>query len=504
MKGKVYLIGAGPGDVGLITVKGRECIREAQSVVYDNLVNEELLTYARQDARLFYAGKKGGEHFLKQEEINELLLAEARQGLTVARLKGGDPFIFGRGGEEAMFLKEHGIPFEVVPGVTSAIAAPAYAGIPLTHRDFTSTIAFVTGHESDEKNARNETKIDWNALTKIGTLVFLMGVKNLNNIVSKLIANGKDAHTPAALIRQGTSCEQTTLVAELGSIHSLAQTHNLQPPALLVVGEVVTLREHLNWFERKPLLGKGVLLTRPLAQARELARLLSAQGARPLYFPVIKIEPADDFAPLDKAIGRLSEYSWIIFTSANGVRYFWERLFALGKDTRALGAAKVAAIGPMTARAMERFGLRVDLTPANYLSEGVVEAMSSEDLQGKKVLLPRAAVARDIIPRALGERGAMVDVVTAYQTVTSGRTRTELEALFASNAIDVVTVTSPSTVEHFLALAGGWNAPARVKTACIGPITAQAMFEHGVPIDIRQDVYTVPALAQAIAAYYQR
>jgi len=503
MKGKVYLIGAGPGDMGLITVRGRECISASQSIVYDNLVNEGLLAYAPKNARFFYAGKKGGEHFLKQEEINALLVAEASKGLTVARLKGGDPFIFGRGGEEALVLKEHNIPFEIVPGVTSAVAVPAYAGIPLTHRDFTSSVAFVTGHESDEKNARNETSLDWQALSHIGTLVFLMGVKNLKNVVDNLLASGKSANTPAALIRQGTLSEQQSLIANLGEIYEVAKKCDFQPPAIFVVGEVVSLREHLNWFENKPLLGKAVMITRPLAQARELATLLSAQGARPLFFPVIKIEPAADFAPLDKAILQLSDYAWVIFTSANGVRYFLERLFALGKDARALGATKIAAIGPMTARALEKFGLRVDLLPADFLSEGVVEAMSTQDLRGRKILLPRAALARDIIPNSLSKRGAQVDVVTAYQTVASGSSHADLEALFASTAVDVITFTSPSTVQYFWEIAGGWNVPPKVKTACIGPITAQAMRERGIPIDIMQDTYTIPALVEGIKAYFQ-
>ncbi|MEI7590559.1 MAG: uroporphyrinogen-III C-methyltransferase, partial [Deltaproteobacteria bacterium] len=473
------------------------------SIVYDNLMNVELLSYARADANLFYVGKKGGDHFLKQEKINELLVEEANKGFVVARIKGGDPFIFGRGGEEAEVLARAGISFEIVPGVTSAIAVPAYAGIPLTHRDFTSTLAFVTGHESDEKSAKKETNIDWQSLAKIGTVVFLMGMKNLSNIVDNLIANGKVKTTPTALIREGTSGAQETIVATLAEIYSEAKARKFLPPAILVVGEVVTLKKELDWFETKPLFGKGVMITRPQAQAQEFATVLQEHGANVIHFPVIDIEPIEDFSKLDEAIARIEDYAWIIFTSANGVRYFFQRLWHLGKDARACHSAKICAIGPATALEIERFGIKVDLVPKSYISEGIIEAFVDEDMRGKKVLLPRAEIARDVITEALTARGATVDVIAIYRAVKSRRSRAELQAHFDNDAVDVITFTSPSTVTNFLKIAGGtWSVPEKIKTACIGPITASAMKENGIPIDIMQETYTIPALAQAIADYF--
>ena len=502
-KGKVYLIGAGPGDIGLITVKGLECIRRAESIVYDNLMNEELLSFARKDVRMFYVGKKGGDHFLEQNKINDLLVEEASKGFMVARIKGGDPFIFGRGGEEAQVLAEANIPFEIVPGVTSAIAVPAYAGIPLTHRDFTSTLAFVTGHESDDKNAKKETSIDWRSLANIGTIVFLMGMKNLSNIVDNLIAHGKSKSTPAALIREGTKSEQETIVAELGEICAEANARNFLPPAILVVGEVVTLKKELDWFETKPLFGKRVMITRPEAQAQELADALREYGASVINFPVIAIEKVEVFPLLDRAISELNDYAWLIFTSANGVRYFFQRLWDLGKDARACHSMKVCAIGPATEREVERFCIKVDIVPTSYISEGVVAAFANENITGKKILLPRAEVARDVIPETLGARGAIVDVIAIYRTANSGRTKAEFEKYVSDGEIDVITFTSPSTVTNFLEIVGGWKSvPANVKTACIGPVTATAMREHNIPIDIMQEAYTIPALAKAIAEYF--
>ncbi len=369
--GKVYIIGAGPGDPELITVKGLRCIREADVLVYDHLVSEELLSCAKDSIRLIYVGKQGGDHTLSQDEINRRLVEEARQGKIVARVKGGDPFIFGRGGEEAEVLAKAGIPFEIVSGVTSAIAVPSYAGIPLTHRGYTSTVAFVTGHEDPTKE---KSDIDWGALAGIGTLVFLMGVKNLPKIAASLIAHGKDPETPAALIRWGTTADQETLTGTLANIAQHAEEKKVLPPAIFVVGRVVGLRDPLDWFEQKPLFGKGVVITRPEAQAAEMRELLWQQGARTIAFPTIRLVEPESWHALDQALKRIESYDWIIFTSANGVRFFFRRLQETGRDLRDLKGIRICTIGPVTASTLEAMGIRVDMVPDSYISEGVVRA----------------------------------------------------------------------------------------------------------------------------------
>jgi len=501
-KGIVYIVGAGPGDAGLITLKGVRCIARADVTVYDHLVNEEILVHAKPGARLVYAGKEGGDHTLVQDEINRILVEEARQGRVVARVKGGDPYIFGRGGEEALVVAAAGLPFEVVPGVSSAVAVPAYAGISLTQRGYTSTLAFVTGHEDPTKG---QSDIDWKALAGIGTLVFLMGVKNLHLIVASLVENGKRPETPVALIRWGTTPDQQTLTGTLGTIVELARERKFKPPAIFVVGEVVSLREKLSWFENRPLFGRGVIITRPEAQAESFAALLEERGARVVHFPVIRIAEPEDWSGLDRALDNLSAYAWIVFTSANGVRYFFERLRERGGDVRDLRGIRIATIGPASAAAVEGRGIRVDIVPEEYISEGVVKAFEKVDLKGVRVLLPRAAEARDVIPEGLAAMGATVDVVTAYRTVRSEKTREELEAIFAEGKADVVTFTSPSTVRHFLDILGGVEAlPASLKVACIGPITAAAARKAGLPIHIHQQEYTIPGMVTAIEAHFSK
>ena len=487
--GKVYIIGAGPGDAGLITVKAVECLRLAGVVIYDNLVNEELLKYAPRDARFVYAGKKGGDHTLSQDAINDLLVQEALAGNTVARLKGGDPFIFGRGGEEAERLVTHGIPFEVIPGVTSAIAVPAYAGIPLTHRGLTSTVAFITGHEDPTKD---KSDIDWQALAGIGTLVFLMGVKNLEQITKELISRGKPTATPAALIRRGTTPQQKTLTGNLGNIVDLAQANNFKPPAILVVGAVVDLRDTLGWFEQKPLFGKGVVMTRPEKQADDLAKKLTAEGAYPISFPAIKIVPPSDWSELDTAIEEIASYDWLIFTSANGVSFFFERLRERNKDVRDLKGIKICCIGPATAKQIENRGIKVDLVPGKYIAEGILESFTGVDLQDKKILIPRAAKARDVLPAGLKKFGAQVDVVTTYQTINSGRKKEELIELLEEGKVDIITFTSSSTVTNFREIMGeGFKLPENIEVACIGPVAAAAAQKAGFRVDIRQEEYTM-------------
>ena len=497
--GKVYIIGAGPGDAGLITIKAVDCLRLADVVVYDNLVNEELLKYAPDRARFIYAGKKGGDHTLSQDAINELLVHEAQAGNVVARLKGGDPFIFGRGGEEAEKLVECGIPFEVVPGVTSAIAVPAYAGIPLTHRGLTSTVAFVTGHEDPTKD---KSDIDWQALAGIGTLVFLMGVKNLGQITETLISHGKSPATPVALIRQGTTTQQETITGTLGTIVELAQARKFSPPAILVVGLVVELRGTLNWFEQKPLFGKGVVITRPERQTDYLARLLSAEGAHPIAFPTIKIVPPASWQELDCAIDKLTTYDWLIFTSANGVQFFFERLWEKNRDLLDLKGIKICCIGPATARQIEDKGIKVDLVPAQFIAEGILQSFAAMDLKGRKILIPRAAKARDALPEGLNKLGASVDVVATYQTVNSGKKKEELAAMIYDNKVDVITFTSSSTVTNFVEIMGrDFTLPAHVDVACIGPVTAATAKKAGFKIDINQEENTMDGLVQSLVEH---
>jgi len=497
--GTVYIIGAGPGDPGLITVRGAECLGRADVVVYDYLVSGEILRSAATDARRIYVGKIGGRHNIAQEDLNRILVDEALKGNTVARLKGGDPFIFGRGGEEAECLQRAGIPFEVVPGVTSAIAAPAYAGIPLTHRAFTSTVAFVTGHEDP---AKNESAIDWKGISTIGTLVFLMGVKNLPRITASLIENGRDPATPAALIRWGTTPDQETLTATLGDIAALAEKQHFSPPALCVVGEVVSLRDSLAWFEKKTLFGKGVVITRPERQAEELAALLRERGARIISFPTIEIVPPETFDDLDRAIAHIEQYEWIIFTSANGVRSFFERLCFLRRDIRVLSGIRICTIGPATRACVEEYHIPVDLVPDEYLSEGVVEAFKKRDIRGRKILLPRAEIAGDVIPAELSAMGARVDVAVAYRTVCPGGDGSEMRKLMEEGKVHVLTFTSPSTVHNFMDMVGGKEAiPDHVGIACIGPVTEEACKKAGLRVDIMQGPYSIPGLVEAIEKY---
>ncbi|MFB3926507.1 MAG: uroporphyrinogen-III C-methyltransferase [Syntrophales bacterium] len=501
-KGIVYIIGAGPGDPGLITLKGAAFLSRADVVIYDHLASGELLRHARSGARLIYAGKKGGDHTLSQDELNGLIACEAERGNVVARLKGGDPFIFGRGGEEAEILARLGIPFEVVPGVTSAISAPAYAGIPLTHREYTSTVAFVTGHEDPSKE---KSDIDWRALACIGTLVFLMGVKNLSRIAGNLIASGKDPGTPAALIRWGTTSDQETVTGTLENIARRADEKGVSPPAVLVVGGVVDLRSTLDWFEKKPLFGKGIVITRTEEQSGDFAELLREKGARPILFPTIRIAPVESRRGLDRALAEIEKYHWIVFTSANGVRAFFSRLMEKEMDARSLKGIGICAIGPATASLIRSYGIRADIVPEEYISEGIVAAFRKRDLHDKRVLLPRAEKARDVLPEELAKLGAQVDVVAVYRTVGSGRRKSELDGLIRRGEVDVITFTSPSTVIEFMNIMGdSFRLPGSVRVACIGPVTAAQALKSGLRIDIMQEQYTIPAMVEALEEYYRK
>ncbi len=501
----VYLVGAGPGDPGLITVKGLEALRRAQVVIYDQLASPALLAEAPAGAELIYVGKKAGAHAVPQEDINALLIEKARAGLTVVRLKGGDPFVFGRGGEEAEELARAGLPFEIVPGVTAAVAVPAYAGIPVTHRRYTTLVTFITGHEDPAKEA---STIPWAALGRNpGTLVFLMGVKNLPEICRQLMDKGRAASTPTALIEKGTTNEQRSVTGTLADIAARARDAAIKPPAVLVVGGVVELREALKWWETRPLWGKTAVVTRSRAQASRLTELLAAAGARCLEVPTLEIIPPDDFAPLDHALAGFARYDWLIFTSANGVTAFMDRLFAQGRDIRALGQAKVAAIGPATAQALRDYHIQVDCMPEAYQAEGLVEALLPCATEGVRVLVARAQVARDALPEGLARLGAKVDVVPVYKAVRPDSIPPEAAAALEDGRVDILTFTSSATVRNFAALIGKEKFEKLAKlavVAAIGPITAATLKEYGLSPQIEPAEYTIPALAQAIVEYFAK
>lgn len=515
-QGKVYLIGAGPGDDGLITIKAIEKIKTADVVVYDYLANKKFLEYAKKNAEIIYVGKMGGKHTLPQEDINKLIIKKAKKGKVIARLKGGDPFIFGRGGEEAEEIVEAGIAFEVIPGVTAGVAAAAYAGIPLTHRDFTTTVAFITGHEDPTKD---ESNIYWDKIsTGIGTLVFYMGIGNLEPNMKKLIENGRSPDTPAALIRWGTTQNQETLVGTVKDIAEKAKQANFKSPAITVVGGVVSLREKLRWFDKKPLFGKKIVVTRAREQASDFADLLKENGADVIEFPTIEIVPPKKWDGIDRAISKLSTphpalsskgrgnyYDWAVFTSANGVKYFVERLKKLGKDIRELKGIKICAIGPKTKQEIEALGIRVDFMPKEYRAEGIIKGLGR--VKNKNILIPRAEVAREILPEELVKKGAKVDVVTAYRTVKPKNKTDEIRELFKQGRVDVVTFTSSSTVANFLDMfkkGEGVEFLKSVKVASIGPITRDTAKSFGIETLIMPKKYTIPKLADEIVKYFER
>lgn len=501
-QGKVYLIGAGPGDPGLLGLKAKHCLETADAVVYDRLADPRILAFARKDAEMIYVGKASANHTMRQPDINKLLVKLAAEGKTVARLKGGDPFVFGRGGEEAIELKEAGLPFEFVPGVTSAIAVAEYAGIPVTHRHVATSFAVITGHEDPTKG---ESTINWQGLaTAVDTLVFLMGVENIEKISSQLIANGRSASCPAAVIRWGTHPEQRTLITTLGNAAADVKATGMKPPAIFLVGEVVRLREQLQWFDNKPLFGKTVIVTRARAQASALTQKLEALGAKVIEAPAIKIVPASDYAPLDAAISNISTYKWLVLTSANGVEYFFEHLRSAGKDARALANVKIAAIGSATAKALAAHGITADLIPSAYRAEELVEALHSQVEAGDKILLARAKVAREVLPEALRKMGATVDVVTAYETIADCENKDELIAALESDEASVVTFTSSSTVTNLLQVLGDKaELLNKAVLAAIGPVTGDTLTKHGYTAAINAAEYTIDGLTEAILQHYK-
>lgn len=500
MAGMVYLVGAGPGDYRLISLKAVDCLKVADVVVYDRLADDRILQWAPDDAEYIYVGKASSNHTMKQEDINQLLVDKAKEGKCVVRLKGGDPFVFGRGGEEGVLLQENGLPFEIVPGITSAISVPAYAGIPVTHRAVATSFAVVTGHEDPTKGKSN---MRWEHLaTGVDTLVFLMGVANLPHITKKLIENGRPADTPAAVIRWGTKPEQRVLMTTVGTAAEDVAKANLKPPAIFIVGDVVNLREKLQWFDEPkthPLFGKTVLVTRARSQASKLTARLEQLGAKVIEAPAIRIEePADHYEALDAAIAKLNDYQWLIFTSANGVDYFFARLMKTGKDARALGYAKVAAIGSATAAKLREYGIIADVVPREFRAEGVLEALKGKLPSHAKILLPRAQEAREILPEKLREQGAVVDVAPAYQTVAAEVDAESLREKLADGEIDLVTFTSSSTVTNLVKIIGSADALKGIKTAAIGPVTAETAKGNGIEPDIVAKEYTIDGLVEAI------
>ncbi len=485
---KVYLVGAGPGDPELITLKGRRVLAEADSILFDHLANEALLRFARPGAELVYVGKKRGSHAFSQEEISAMLIERASRGLTVVRLKGGDPFIFGRGGEEIETLGAAGIPFEVVPGVTTPLGIAAYCGVPLTHRSHTSVVTFVTGHSVEA--------IDWNRVGAAETLVIFMGLTMIRAIAAEIIARGRSPLTPAMAVRWATRPDQQTVAGTLADLADRIDAARMKPPATIVIGEVVALRDRFNWYERLPLFGRRIVVTRAQGQADEFAAKLHSLGAEVIEFPAIAIHPPSDFAPLDAAIARLPEYHWLLFTSANGVRCFMERLDQSPYDLRCL-RARLCAIGPATRHALEALHLKVDVMPQEYVGESLLAAFA-EDLTGLNILLPRAAVARDLIPAEFARRGARIDVVEAYRTVVPPESaRLVQEVFFADHKPHWITFTSSSTVKNALALAGP-QALQGVRVASIGPITSESARKHGLTVDVEADPYTIDGLIGAI------
>ncbi|HEU4495258.1 MAG TPA: uroporphyrinogen-III C-methyltransferase [Rubrobacteraceae bacterium] len=502
----IYLVGSGPGDPGLFTLKGLRCLQEADAVVYDRLAPRRLLRHAKPEAELHYVGKKpGDEGAMKQAEINALLVDLGRANKTVVRLKGGDPYVFGRGGEEALALLEAGMPFEVVPGVTSGIAAPAYAGIPVTHRGLSTSVAFVTGHEDPTKG---RSDVDWARIADAAdTLVLYMGVGRLRDISAGLISAGRSPGTPVAVIRWGTLPEQQTLTGSLEDIADRVEEAKIRPPAITVVGEVVSLREAgLGWYERRPLFGRRVVVTRARAQAGELSGDLENLGAEVVEFPTIEVRPPKDFGPLDAAIRALDSFDWLVFTSVNGVEAFARRLEHHGLDLRAVPrSARIAAIGPATAQRVRKAGLRVDVVPREFRAEALIGALAGASLAGQKILIPRARVAREVLPEKLRESGAEVVVPPAYESVPSSEGKEELARLLRSGEVDCVTFTASSTVENFVGAFGGEEARrllAGTRVACIGPITADAARGHGLRVDAEAREYTIPGLIEAVVELF--
>jgi uroporphyrinogen III methyltransferase/synthase len=497
--GKCILAGAGPGDIGLVTLRTKEAVEQADVVIYDYLCSPDILNWARPDAEIVYAGKQAAAHTLSQSEINDLIVRRAKEGKLVVRLKGGDPFVFGRGAEEAEVLFEAGIPFEIVPGISSAIAVPSYAGIPITHRDVTSSFTVFTGHEDP---AKEESAIDYAALVQSrGTLVMLMGAARLSKVVAELRAHGASPTMPVALVRWGTTGRQETVVGKLDNIGEIAL--DIEPPVVAVFGDVVSYRQRLKWFEDRPLFGRRIVVTRTRQQAGVLSAQLRSLGADVTELPTIKIVPPENLMEFGELVRDSFQYDWVVFTSPNGVTAFFELFFKLYDDARALGSARIAAIGPGTAKRVKDFHLAVDLQPEEAVAERLVEAFQRhESVENLKFLLVRAANARDVLPKRLAQMGAIVDEAIAYRTVPETDDITGARTRFIDEGADLITFTSSSTVENFLAMKLPW--PKGIKTASIGPITSGTMKDAGLHVDVEATQHDIDGLVEAIVGLLGR
>lgn len=493
--GICHLAGAGPGDIGLVTLRTKECVEKADVVVYDYLSNPEILSWAKPEAILVYVGKKAGTHTLTQEEINTVLVHETAAGKRVVRLKGGDPFVFGRGGEEALALADAGLPFEIIPGVTSAIAAAAYAGIPVTHRGVAVQTTIFTGHEDPTKP---ETQLDYAGLARIGgTKILLMGVERLEAITGEMIAHGASKEMPVALVRWGTTPQQETLRGRLENIGQLARVQGFSAPAIAIFGEVVNLRQNLRWFDNRPLFGRRIVVTRSRKQAGALSTELRAVGADVLEIPTIRIEPPANLREFAELVRDAHQYDWLVFTSPNAVEAFFDLFYRIYGDAREIGGVRIAAIGPATAKRVADYRFKVDLQPEEFVAEGIIKAFRAEgDVENLRFLLPRAEVTREILAPALTKLGAIVDEAIAYRTVPETADRTGAFARFQKEGADVITFTSSSTVEHFLAL--NPTLPPSVQLASIGPVTSQTLRDHGLKPHIEAVQHDIPGLVKAI------
>ena len=497
--GKCFLVGAGPGDLGLVTLRAKECIERAEVIVYDYLCNPEMLRWAPEKAELIFAGKKAGEHTKAQDEINALLVEKTREGKNVVRLKGGDPFLFGRGGEEAQALAAAGLSFVIVPGVSSAIAGPAYAGIPVTHRGKNSHVTFFTGHEDPEKS---ESALDFSALAKLGgTQMMLMGVERIGAIAREMMANGMRKDLPVALIRWATTGWQETLVGTLENIAERVAAAGFAAPAIAVFGDVVTLRAELNWFEDRPLSGKRIVVTRTRVQAGVLSEQLRGLGADVIELPTIRIEPPTDLRAFAELVQDAHGYDWIVFTSVNGVNSFFDLFYKLYDDAREIGAARIAAIGPATAQRIKDFRMHVDLQPEEFVAESLAREFKKQGgVENLRILIARAEKARDLLPKELSALGAIVDEGFAYRTVPETRDDSGARRRLLEEGADLITFTSSSTVENFLALGLPW--PAKMQVASIGPITSKTARDGGLEVAIEARRHDIPGLVEAIRKFF--
>ncbi|MGL4796667.1 MAG: uroporphyrinogen-III C-methyltransferase [Paraclostridium sp.] len=496
MKGKVYLVGAGPGDYKLMTLKGMECIKEADVIVYDRLANDKYLKEAKKGCEFIYVGKASSNHALPQDQINEVITQKAKDGKIVTRLKGGDPYVFGRGGEEAEFLLENGVEFEVVPGITSAIGGLCYAGIPITHRDYASSFHVITGHLKDDE----KDDLNWNALANNeGTLVFLMGIANLKKISDNLIKEGKSKDTPVALVSWATRYNQRVVTATLEDVHEVAIRENVKPPTLIAVGDVVKLREKLNFFENKPLFGKNILVTRSRTQSSNLVAKIMNLGGNPIEIPTIRIEEIINNIELEEEIKNLSSYNYLILTSQNGVNIFFDKLNEMNLDVRALANIKICAVGPATAKELKNRGIIADIVPEKFVAEAMFEELKSKISNLDNILIPRGSSSRDYLVDKLSEICKVKEVHT-YNTVIEEESKDEIIELLDSKNVDYITFTSSSTVSNFIKIIGSENIEKldNSKIISIGPITSKTARELGLDIYKEPTNYTIDSIIECI------